>query len=95
MWCGRRGALLAGGALSAALASGFVLGFEATRSRAAQAWPRITCGVGIGSQAGVEHGFFAYDPRLESLPESAFEALPGSAISAGAGGVFLLAPVSR
>ncbi len=95
MWCGRRGALLAGGVAGAALACVLVLWFESRRASGAQDWPRLSAGIGLGSQAGVELGFFAYDARLESMPESAFETLPGSAIDSGACGVLVLAPISR
>ncbi len=95
MWCGRRGALLVGGVVGAALACGLVLGFEARADAPRHAWPALSAGLGIGSQAGVEYGFFAYDARLESLPESAFEPLPGAAIGACAGGAFTLAPLVR
>ncbi len=95
MWCGRRAALLVGGVLGAALACALVLWFEARRVAPAHAWPQLSVGLGIGSAAGVEHGFFAFDARLESWPESAFEPLPGAAIGASAGGAFTLAPLAR
>ena len=96
MCCGPRARGLIACVLAAALACVLLLCLEARRRSRTSDWVGLTAGLGIGSQAGVGDGYFAYDLRLESLPEGIFEPLPGSALGAGTGGgVFTCPPVSR
>jgi hypothetical protein len=72
-----------------------VLAIEARREVRVSSWAQASSGLGIGSQAGVEAGFFAFDARLESAPDGQLTPLPGCFVDAGPGGVFTLQAVSR
>ena len=90
MSCGRKVRALQVCLVAAALACAGVLVVEARRDAGARNWFGLSAGLGLGSQAGIDGGFFAYDARLESLPDSALSPLVGSPL--GAGGVFTFAP---
>ncbi|HTF86985.1 MAG TPA: hypothetical protein VK843_01155 [Planctomycetota bacterium] len=95
MWYDLRKKLAVASLAAAAVACALILVFEARRGSGPTSWSRLSIGLGIGSQAGVGAGFFAYDPRLESDRDGRLAPLPGVSVDAGAGGVFTLRPSSR
>ncbi|MEO6709610.1 MAG: hypothetical protein ABI054_10760 [Planctomycetota bacterium] len=95
MWYDLRKKLAVASLAAAIVACASILLSEARRGRGPTSWSRVSIGLGVGSQAGVEAGFFAYDPRLESDRDGRLAPLPGVCVDAGAGGVFTLGPASR
>ena len=95
MWFGLRKKLLLAFVAVAAIACALLFASEARRKRPSSSWAELSLGLGLGSQAGIEAGFFAYDSRQEAPFENAFTPLPGVSVDAGPGGVFTLQPRSR
>ena len=88
MWYDLKRQLLFAVLAASALACAFVLSSEAQRKQRAETWAQLSAGLGCGSRAGVAAGFFAYDARLESLPDGVFAPLPGFCVDDGPAGVF-------
>ncbi len=95
MWCVLRKRIVIAYLCFTALACALAIASETSRDAHVSAWAQMSGGLGLGSQAGVEAGFFAYDSRLESLPDGMLLPLPGFSVDPGAGGVFTLQPASR
>ena len=93
----RRGRALLVALAGACAACGLVLAAESRREVLSMQWTELSGGLGLGSHAGVDSGFFAYDARLESLADGALGPQPGMELGngAGAGGVQVIAPVPR
>lgn len=95
MWNAARGAGLVRIVALLAASCASVLVVEACRDNPESAFTRLCGGLGTSGQVGVDAGWFAFDARLESLPDSALGPLPGVPATAGAGGggVLRLAPL--
>ena len=70
-----------------------LLTLEARSARTPGDWARL--GGGLGTSAGTDAGFFAFDARLESVSDSALGPLPGVALcdGAAAAGVWVFEPI--